>query len=214
MSLQKTDLINASWHNPPKVVSWTNDVLRFETDHKTDFWQDTWYGFRRDNGHFLGLDAPSDFSATLAFEGQYENLYDQAGIMIRIDENNWIKAGIEYSDDVTKFSTVVTKDGRSDWSMVAAPGQSGVHQVRLTRIKDAAFVHFLVGGDDWQLMRLAAFGGNHAILNRPLVEAFHFFLGVVLLVFKTEFLLILATADSGNDANNQVLPVSGYKFFE
>ena len=162
MSLQKTDLINASWHNPPKVVSWTNDVLRFETDHKTDFWQDTWYGFRRDNGHFLGLDAPSDFSVTLAFEGQYENLYDQAGIMIRIDENNWIKAGIEFSDGVTNISAVVTREGRSDWSVNASPGLSGTQQVRLTRIKDSVLIHFLKANQSWQLLRVAPFSERDA----------------------------------------------------
>ena len=29
---------------------------------------------------------------------RYDALYDQAGIMVRLDERKWIKAGIEESD--------------------------------------------------------------------------------------------------------------------
>lgn len=157
-----TDLSKANWHNEPDNIRWSENVLEFETGHKTDFWQSTWYGFRRDTGHFLGLEAPADFSATLVFDGAYEELYDQAGIMIRVDENNWIKAGIEYSDGVRNLSTVVTRGGHSDWSMVAAANLLGEQQVRLTRIKDSVFVHFLTRNEEWQLMRLCAFSEDNA----------------------------------------------------
>jgi regulation of enolase protein 1 (concanavalin A-like superfamily) len=141
----------------PNKVSWEQGNLRFETCNNTDFWQDTWYGFRRDSGHFLGLQAPSDFSSTISFEAQYKELYDQAGIMMRVNANNWIKAGIEFSDGVTNFSTVVTRDGKSDWSVIASPGLSGVQQVRLTRVRDSVLLHFLTKDQVWQLMRLTAF---------------------------------------------------------
>ena len=162
MSQIHKDLIDATWHNKPNGVRWTNDALQFETGPKTDFWQCTWYGFHRDNGHFLGIDAPSDFSATLSFEGRFEELYDQAGIMLRVDALNWIKAGIEFSDGVTNFSTVVTRDGKSDWSVVSSPGLAGAQQIRLTRIRDSVLVHFFAPGEDWQLMRLSAFNDDAA----------------------------------------------------
>lgn len=154
------DLSTALWHSTPNNIRWADDVLQFETGTKTDFWQNTWYGFRRDDGHFLGLDAPSDFSATLAFNAAYEELYDQAGIMLRVDEDNWIKAGIEFSDGVTNFSSVVTKEGHSDWSMVPSPGASGAQQMRLTRIKDTVFAHFRTQDGIWQLMRLCTFSSD------------------------------------------------------
>lgn len=157
-----SDLIDARWLNEPANIRWENGILQFETRHKTDFWQNTWYGFRRDDGHFLGLDAPADFSSTVSFDGAYEELYDQAGIMIRIDEKNWIKAGIEFSDGVKNLSTVVTADGHSDWSMIPAPDLSGEQQIRLTRIKGAIFVHYLTKDNIWQLMRLCNFSGNSA----------------------------------------------------
>lgn len=162
MSELPSELETAAWHNLPNNLRWTQQSLQFETCENTDFWQNTWYGFCRDSGHFLGLDAPSEFSSTVWFDGQYEELYDQAGIMMRIDADNWIKAGIEFSDGATNFSTVVTRDGMSDWSVVTSPGLSGVQQVRLTRIKDSVLVHFLAGQEEWQLMRLAAFSTKGA----------------------------------------------------
>ena len=141
-------LADATWHNEPPEWTLTDDALMLTTGMKTDFWQDTFYGFRRDDGHFLGRDAPEDFTASVAFDAAYEVLYDQAGLMTRIDSRNWLKTGIEYSDDVTNFSVVVTRDGRS---------VSGPQTVRLTRKGSAAIVHFLATGGEWQLMRLADF---------------------------------------------------------
>ena len=60
---------------------------------KTDFWRETHYGFIRDDGHFRDVAAEGDFTADVAFRGDYRELYDQAGLMLRLDERNWIKAG-------------------------------------------------------------------------------------------------------------------------
>lgn len=158
MSQIHSNLIEASWNNRPNDIKWSAEGLQIETGNRTDFWQNTWYGFQRDDGHFLGIKAPADFSATLTFKGVYEELYDQAGIMIRVDENNWIKAGIEFSDGVTNLSAVVTKKGHSDWSMIPAPRLSGEQKIRLTRIKGVVFVHYLTPEIIWQNIRLCMFG--------------------------------------------------------
>lgn len=151
------DLRKAQWHSPPTEIAWDDAGLRFRTGPKTDFWQHTWYGFRRDDGHFLGLDAPAEFSATVTFDAAYEHLYDQAGIMLRIDAVTWIKAGVEMSDGVTNVSTVVTRDGVSDWSVIAVPGMRGPQDLRLIRIGTAALLHHRQPDGIWQLIRLAAF---------------------------------------------------------
>ena len=62
-----------------------------------------------------------DFSATVDFRGDYETLYDQAGLMLRLDEETWIKAGIEYVAGRRMLSAVVTRDV-SDWSTMPLPG--------------------------------------------------------------------------------------------
>lgn len=153
----KKVLANARWYGEPAEWQLSDDVLTLTTGNKTDFWQDTFYGFRRDDGHFLGVPIDSDFSAIVTFEAQYEELYDQAGLMMRGDSENWLKAGIEYTDDITNFSVVVTRDGRSDWSVIGVPKTSGPQQIRLTRIGNAVIVHYLGRDNSWQLMRLADF---------------------------------------------------------
>ena len=67
---------------------------------------------------------------TITFQGDYETLYDQAGMMVRIDDTHWIKLGIEHSDNITNFSIVVTR-GQSDWSVFGQPLLSGPQSVRL-----------------------------------------------------------------------------------
>jgi regulation of enolase protein 1 (concanavalin A-like superfamily) len=145
------------WHCEPPSWSVANGVLSVVTGPETDFWQDTFYGFRRDDGHFLGIPVSDSCTAIVTFEGDYETLYDQAGMMLRADANTWLKTGIEFSDDITNFSVVVTREGRSDWSVVGVPRVSGPQQVRLTRLGGAIIVHYRGVDKHWHLLRLADF---------------------------------------------------------
>jgi hypothetical protein len=155
----------AAWLNEPPA--WRRDArgLHLETGARTDFWQGTLYGFRRDEGHFLGREITGDFAAAVTFEGAYEALYDQAGLMLRIGAETWIKAGIEHSDGVANFSAVVTRGGASDWSVVAVPGAAGPQTVRLIRKGGAAVVHYRGAEGGWHLMRVADFPEGPARLG-------------------------------------------------
>jgi regulation of enolase protein 1 (concanavalin A-like superfamily) len=99
----------------------------------------------------------------MTFEGEYEALYDQAGLMLRLDGETWLKAGIEHSDGVTNFSAVVTR-GRSDWSVIEAPLVRGPQRLRLTRQAGAVLIHF-AAGEMWRLMRVADFPDGPALLG-------------------------------------------------
>ena len=79
------------------------------------------YGFLRDNGHAFLTPVEGDFTASATVTGKYEQLYDQAGLMLRVDERNSIKTGIEYTDGLMHFSVVVTREV-SDWSVIPLPG--------------------------------------------------------------------------------------------
>jgi regulation of enolase protein 1 (concanavalin A-like superfamily) len=157
-----------AWMNEPPEWSIQSDVLELTTGRDTDFWQSTFYGFRRDDGHFLHRQAEGDFTAQVEFEGRYETLYDQAGLMLRIDERNWIKLGIEHSDGVTNFSLVCTRDGLSDWSVTARPLLTGPQAVRLTRVGSAAIAHYRDAEGGWQLMRLCPFPDIAAVRVGPM----------------------------------------------
>ena len=98
------------------------DALELWTDAKTDFWRETFYGFIRDSGHAFLRGVSGDFTASVTVLGDYEALYDQAGLLLRLDEEHWIKAGIEFTDGLMHFSVVVTS-GVSDWSVIPLPTQ-------------------------------------------------------------------------------------------
>lgn len=107
----------SEWLNPPQ--DWSVDAdgaLNSISDDRTDFWQTTFYGFQRDNGHALLRPVEGEFTAQLTFQGHYEHLYDQAGLMMRSGPMDWIKFGVEWTDEAAHLSVVVTREGLSDWS--------------------------------------------------------------------------------------------------
>lgn len=150
-----TDLSSARWINPPLAESRHGDTLRVTTGRDTDFWNNTFYGFRHGNGHFLAADVSGDFSLTLKFSAPYTRLYDQAGAMIRVDDDNWLKCGVEFTDGAKHFSVVVTRDDQSDWSVMPLDGAVGAPvTLRVTRHSEALRVQVEDGGS-FRLVRLA-----------------------------------------------------------
>ncbi|MEV0681086.1 DUF1349 domain-containing protein [Actinosynnema sp. NPDC050436] len=141
------------WFNEPP--SWSlADVLRVETAPDTDFWRSTHYGFVRDTGHLLGVPLTGDFTLTASFTADYAAQYDQAGIALRVDERNWIKAGVELVDDEFQVSAVVTRDF-SDWSVVPATRPTRV-SISATREGDAVTVRYGLGdAEPTTMLRLA-----------------------------------------------------------
>ena len=146
------------WFHPPDRWSADAKSLELFTNATTDFWRETFYGFIRDSGHAYLRAVSGDFTASATVLGDYEALYDQAGLFLRLDEKHWIKAGIEYTDGLMHFSVVVT-DGVSDWSVIPLPSASPKDEVavRLTRHGDAVRVQFSFSGAPWQLARLCPF---------------------------------------------------------
>lgn len=142
--------------NEPPFHAVENGVLRVRSGLKTDFWQGTYYGFHRDNGHFLWTSRVGDFTAEAAFRGRYETLYDQAGMMIRADATHWIKCGVEYTDGHQHLSVVVT-NGQSDWSAFRLIGDADTVSIRMTRLGDAVFIQYSLDGTEWAMARLAYF---------------------------------------------------------
>ncbi len=141
------------WLNEPPVWAADEERLRVVTGANTDFWRVTHYDFIRDNGHFYYEKRAGDFTVQARIEGQYEALYDQAGIMIRLDPANWIKTGVEYTDGSAHFSAVVTRDF-SDWSVLPIDFQSPIW-LRLTRHGTAIRIQYSADGISFRMHRLA-----------------------------------------------------------
>src|SRR5262245_28118662 len=84
------------WLNEP--ARWRVDpgssVLVVEPDAGTDFWRKTHYGFEADNGHFLSAAVAGNFVMTTRVKFLPLQQYDQAGLMVRVDTNCWIKTSV------------------------------------------------------------------------------------------------------------------------
>lgn len=144
-----------AWLNPPLSAEQDGDALVVTTRPNSDFWRTTSYGFVHDDGHALLTAFPSGAAVEVEFVARFDELYDQAGLMIRVDAQTWIKAGIELSDGLPQLGAVVTH-GRSDWSVAPVPAWSG-HRVtvRASRAGDAVTIRARREDEPWRMVRLA-----------------------------------------------------------
>lgn len=134
------------WFNEPPSHREDRGVLSVVNGRETDWWNNNFYGFRHLNGHFRGTPVTGDFSLTVTFSAPYTALYDQAGAMVRVDDDNWLKCGVEYADGRRNFSVVNTRDDQSDWSVMPIDGAVDAPvTLRITRHAEALRVERLVG---------------------------------------------------------------------
>ncbi|HWK43079.1 MAG TPA: DUF1349 domain-containing protein [Stellaceae bacterium] len=144
------------WLNEPDQWALVPDGLTATTNYATDFWRETHYGFTRNSGHFFGCEALGGFTASLRVRAQYESLYDQAGIMVRLDDATWIKAGIELSDGEALLGSVLTI-GQSDWATGPFRGDASDFWIRVTVDRGVLRLQASTDGRRWPLTRLCPF---------------------------------------------------------
>lgn len=147
------------WFHEPKQWQDKDGVLTATVDPGTDFWRVTHYGFIRDNGPFYFQEQEGDFEAKVHVIGHYRELFHQAGLMVRIDEKNWIKTGIEYVDGVQNVSAVVTREV-SDWSVVPRTDSPESVWLKLLRKGDFVQIEYSFDGKEYHMLRLAYFPPN------------------------------------------------------
>lgn len=105
------------WFNQPGQWHTGAEKLSIVTSAPSDFWQKTHYNFQEDSGHFLFTELKGDFSIETRVKSVFKHQYDQAGLMVRVSQDCWIKTSIENElDDYNQLGAVVTNLGYSDWS--------------------------------------------------------------------------------------------------
>jgi len=124
------------WLNEPASATVSENKLVVRARPKTDFWRKTFYGYITDNGHFFRLPVRGYFVFEARVDGQYAALYDQAGLMVRIDAQNWVKCGTEFFDNARHASVVFTREF-SDWSTMNDLATSGPVWWRVVRKPDS-----------------------------------------------------------------------------
>ena len=150
------NLAHFTWLNPPKTWETKQNTLTLLTDPQTDFWQRTYYGFRNDNAHafIITVEEPS-FSFSVQAAWRYQTLFDQCGILLYQDSDNWCKASVEYENaSISKLGSVVTNLGYSDWATTDI--DSGLTQMtyRFSRRGQDFLIENAQDGQTFQQMRI------------------------------------------------------------
>ena len=106
------------WIREPRQVVIEDDKIEIITEPFTDLWQRTYYGFQNDNAPVLQMKTDDPFFSFVVkttFDSSHR--FDQCGIVIYLDSENWLKASVEYeNDDFQRLGSVVTNQGFSDWA--------------------------------------------------------------------------------------------------
>lgn len=106
------------WTREPLSCSITEDKIEIVTAPHTDLWQRTYYHFRNDNAPVLQTETDEKFfSFVVKTEFESKHRFDQCGIVMYLDSENWLKASIEYeNEEFQHLGSVVTNNGYSDWA--------------------------------------------------------------------------------------------------
>ncbi len=156
-----------TWYGEPPKFSIAQNALHVTTAHDTDYWRITSYGFIHDNGHFFAKRINGGFTAQVRIRAKFKDLYDQAGLMVRIDQHQWIKVGAEFSDGQPMFSTVLTNE-KSDWSVMPAPAYTDGFWIRITVNDGVVRAQYSIDNKNWPMLRLAPFPNAAQYLVGPM----------------------------------------------
>jgi regulation of enolase protein 1 (concanavalin A-like superfamily) len=147
----------------PSGFYWFHEPRRYQlgagleifTDEKTDFWQNTHYGFQRDDGHCLLTRCAGDFSLMTQVEFRPREMYDQCGLMVRLDSQNWIKVSTEYENEhASRLGSVVTNLGYSDWATQDIASSQREMGYRISKRGCDFLLESSFDGLDWRQLRI------------------------------------------------------------
>ncbi len=152
----RLDFSKFHWANPPERFQIGENTITIVTDPVTDFWQRTYYGFQHDNAHaFLLPVAEPEFSFTVKTGFAPQKLFDQCGVMLYQDSENWFKASIEYDNErFSRLGSVVTNLGYSDWATTDIDSRQKSLFYRLSRRGQDFLIETALDGLEFRQMRI------------------------------------------------------------
>lgn len=152
----KVNAKEMKWIRAPKQYKVTEDRVEIITEPHTDLWQRTYYHFRNDSAPAFQLETDEQFFSFLVktdFDTKVR--YDQSGIVMYLDSDNWLKASVEYeNDEIQRLGSVVTNNGYSDWSSVDVDASIKSIWFRLSRREDDFCIENSFDGVNFKQMRI------------------------------------------------------------
>lgn len=152
----KVNTKEMKWIREPKQYEVTEDKVEIITEPHTDLWQRTYYHFRNDNAPVLQLETGEQFfSFVVKTDFDTKVRYDQSGIVMYLDSDNWLKASMEFENDqIQRLGSVVTNNGYSDWSSVDVDASVKSIWFRFSRREDDFCIENSVDGVNFKQMRI------------------------------------------------------------
>ena len=144
------------WIHEPKEYSIQDEKIEIVTEPHTDYWQRTYYLFQNDNAPTLLFKTKEEFfSFSVKTEFNSKRRFDQCGVAIYQDSDNWCKASIEYeNEEFQRLGSVVTNNGYSDWATVDIPATQKYMYYRLSRRRDDFCFESSLDGVHYKQMRI------------------------------------------------------------
>lgn len=162
-TIQAQRLEKMNWFNEPEKWEIRDNAMTMYVTPQSDYWRISHYGFTVDDAPFYYATYGGEFEVKVKVSGNYQTRYDQAGIMIRLDPENYIKAGIEFVDGKYNLSTVVTHH-TSDWSIIPLDKPVPYIWIKAVRRLDAIEVFYSFDDIEYTLMRNAWMQDNAPLM--------------------------------------------------
>ena len=153
----KINMKDWSWTRQPKAYHIGEEKIEITTNPHTDLWQRTYYHFRNDNAPVLQMrTAEKYFSFVVKTEfTESHHRFDQCGIVMYLDSENWLKGSIEYeNEEFQHLGSVATNMGYSDWATTAIPADIKSMWYRFSRREDDYCIECSQDGIHYSQMRV------------------------------------------------------------
>ncbi len=150
------DLGKFVWTRAPERFAVHGDTVEIITRPHTDLWQRTYYHFRNDNAPVWQMRTSEkyfSFIVKTVFESKHR--FDQCGVVMYLNSENWLKASIEYENEAFQhLGSVVTNHGYSDWATTAIDASVKSMWYRLSRREDDFCIECSEDGIHFSQMRV------------------------------------------------------------
>ncbi len=153
MKINATDM---EWTRKPQKCEVSDGKVEIITEPHTDLWQRTYYHFRNDNAPLLQMKTKEQFfSFVVRTDFDSKVRYDQSGIVLYLNSDNWLKASVEYENErIQRLGSVVTNNGYSDWASMDIDASIKSMWFRLSRREDDFCIENAVDGVHFSQMRI------------------------------------------------------------
>lgn len=163
IAVQAQTLESMQWFNEPESWSIKNNKLTMQVTPQSDYWRISHYGFTVDDAPFLYTTRGGEFEVKVKIAGDYKVRFDQAGLMLRTDKENYIKAGIEFVDGKYNISCVVTHH-TSDWSVITLDKSIDFIWIKAVRRLDAVEIFYSFDDKNYTMMRNCHLADNTPVM--------------------------------------------------